>query len=402
MGRKRKKPQPQTDSSAFMRSLLASAEKQFGNDHLYIASEHEKRATGLPFPSLALEYLFRSNVLYLGSIYGLAGPPASFKSSLGLEFAKMLCKAGGGTALVETEGGKISPGIIKSIVGEYSDRLLMYLAEDIESAQERLSHFISWVQKQGKGQLFGLFLDSLFGSGGQETAEKLAKEGHAGRTFPVSALLWSQWFQVWAPKLVGWPIIMVFVNHQKRDIDSQVRSSYRHPGGDAQEFYATVYMHVRHIRTNDGATQRVSQLELRTVKHSFEPSGQRINIPFILDKSKTPATAYFDWNHATADLLADTSKCPHIQDILKVTTTNKSMTALTRRFSCKQLGLKEVSGSVLGEAIQQDAELLRQLRPILGIAEHEIWSGYMPDPTNTQQLNTSADTESSVEDSIDL
>ena len=81
----KKKVVKATDPDAFMANMTAAAEKKFGTKHMYAASQHAQRYVGLPLPALALEYMLRSNVLYLGSVYGLAGPPASFKSSLGLD-----------------------------------------------------------------------------------------------------------------------------------------------------------------------------------------------------------------------------------------------------------------------------------------------------------------------------
>jgi hypothetical protein len=384
MAKKKKKA---ADTDAFMADMIAAAEKKFGTNHMYVAAEHTKRYTGLPLPSLALEYMLRSNVLYLGSVYGLAGPPASFKSSLGLEFARILCSAGGTASLTETEGGKISPAIVESVMGPFANRLLMRLVDNVEDAQAFMTHMFECFQKANadKTQLYGLFLDSLFGSAGQEKKEKIEKEGYASRSFPVEALLWSQWLQSFAPKFVGWPMIMVFVNHQKQDIDSRFKGSYRHPGGDAQEFYATVYMHVKKIKVNEGVEQRIAHLEVRTVKHSFAPEDRRINVPFVMDKTVKPSRLFFDWGHATADLLTDPKKTPNIADILRVTSTTASMTALTRTFSCKQLGLKDVSGSTMGLAVHQDADLMRKLREALDIRENEIWDGCTPSAGAVQQ-----------------
>lgn len=375
MGRKKKVVVEATDAGSVMAAMVAAAEKQFGAGHMYIADQHAKRQIGLPLPSLALEYALYSNVLYLGSVYGIAGPPASYKSSLGLEFAKLICKANGNATLTETEGGKISSSIVQAILGEYSKRLLMKMVTSVEDAQAFMTSMIEWGQSTfpERNQLIGYFLDSLNGSGGKEKHEKMLEEGYASRNFPVEALLWTSWLQTFSSRFIGWPMVLVFVNHQKADINNT--NAYRHPGGVAQEFYATVYMHVRRLRVNDGATQRVSQVELRIVKHSFEPEGRRIEIPFVMDKTQQPNRLYFDWGHATAHLLSDKTISGTIGDIINVTTTSNSMTALTRRFSCKQLGLKEVTGEQLGIAIQQDDKLMADLRKALGIQVNEIWSG---------------------------
>jgi RecA/RadA recombinase len=377
--RKKKKKKGPEDPNAFMNSMIAAAEKKFGKAHMYVSDEHTQRFVGLPLPSLALEFMLRSNVLYLGSVYGLAGPPGSFKSSLGLEFARIICSADGRGSLTETEGGKISPDLITSILGPHAKHLLMKLVPNVEDAQSFLTLMIEWFQGQypDKDKLYGLFLDSLYGSAGKEKHKKIVKEGHAGRSFPLEALLWSQWLQTFAPKLVGWPMVMVFVNHQKQDVDSTYKGSYRHPGGDAQEFYSTVYMHVKKLGVNEGVGQRISHLQLKTVKHSFAPEGRGIDVTFVMDKTAEPPRLFFDWGHATAALLTNKKKCPNIDDIIHITSTTESMTALTKTFSCKQLGLTAVPGSVLGAAIHQNAELMVELRQALDVRVHDIWDGYM-------------------------
>ena len=144
-------------------------------------------------------------------------------------------------------------------------------------------------------------------------------------------------------------------------------------------------MHVKSIKVHEGDKQRITQLEIKTVKHSFAPEGRKINVPFVMDSTQEPPVLFFDWGHATADLLTDGKKCPNLSDILHVTASTSSMTALTRTFSCKQLGLKEVSGSVLGLAIHQNDELMGQLRQALGIRIHDIWTGCMPPAISGKQ-----------------
>lgn len=403
---KRKKKAKRVDATELMGSYIAAAEKKLGPGAMYTADKHVQHHVGVPFPALALEYLFGSNILFLGAGYGLAGPSQSFKSSLAIELGRLLASYGSFNFLTETEGGKISGAIIKSIYGDLASRMRMRLVSSVEAAQKDLSFNFGWIQKEypDRNHMFGMFLDSLNGPSSDERHEAIKKQGHATRDFPVEALLWTKWLQDWLPKLTGWPVVLIFVNHQKLALDG--KKGYRHPGGDAQDFYSTVYMHVQRVRTNEGIEKAITQLTVKTVKHSFMLPGRKINTVFVLDKATR--RLYFDWDHSTADLLTDKDVKPRVADIIEVSSNSTSLTALTRHFTCKRLGLKEVSGTELGQAINTDAALKAELREALLISTHTIWDGVMPESVtaNTLQAGTAQsaalDTDVDVEDDLDL
>ena len=376
--KKAKKKKGGREPAALMEHLMAASEKKLGAGiHYKNIAEHSQHLIGLPLPALSLEYLWGSNVMYLGALYGLAGPAQSFKSSLAQEFGKLICAAGGVNTVCETEGGKIAAAVLQQIYGRLSDRVSMRLEYSVEAAQAYLSVCIEWAKTKfpRRDQLVGIILDSLNGSSGQERHKAIKKKGHAERGFPIEAMLWSKWFQDQAPKLVRWPIVFMFVNHEKTDINNL--NIKRHPGGDAQDFYATIYMHVRRAGTNEGAEQVVNHIKLQTVKHSLSLPGRRINIPFVLEKAT--GKMFFDWGHSTADLLADTKTLgPAVKDIVEVTSSSNSMTALTRTFSCKQLGLVRVTGAELGAAIHKDRKIMKVLRKLLYVRMNKVWDGVMP------------------------
>ena len=368
-----------TDGPAKPASIMADfrsvAEKKMGPGS-YSGADHKDQQVGVPLPSLALEYLLGSNVLYLGALFGLAGPSQSFKSALAMEFGKIIASMGGLNFLSETEGGKISAPMMSSIYGDLLDRLDIRQAQSVEEAQQYLSFTSGYLKNHfpDRNQLAGLFLDSLNGPAATERSKKIEKDGYASRDFPVEALLWSKWFQSFAPKLTGWPIAMIFVNHKKLDINNP--RSFRHPGGDAQDFYSTVYMHIARVRTTEGADTIINHVKIATVKHSFMPPGRHINLPFVLDKPTKHMG--FDWGHSTAALLVDEKLAPRVKEVIKVTTSSKSMSALTRVFSCKRLRANNVSGAELGAAIHADDELMKELREVLYIHINAVWDGTMP------------------------
>lgn len=371
--KKRSQAKSASVSTDLIDSFCAGAEKKFGPGATIAGSALVNRHVGVPLPALSLEYLFSNSTLCLGASYGIAGPPSSYKSSLALELGRLLASYNSINALSETEGGKIADQIIESIYGSLSNRLRMRLCHSVEDAQAYLTYSLNWLMTNypDRDQLMGLVVDSLNGADSKETDEQMEKDGHAIRGFPVEALLWTRWFKKYASKLHGWPVVLIFVNHLKKNMDGQ---GYRHPGGDAQDFYATVYLHVNAVRNNQGQGKELTQLRMRVAKNSFGQKHREINTVFEV----SPGVMRFDWEHSTADLLTLDKIRTRVKPVITVTSTSASLTAMTRTFSCKRLGLVGVSGSELGAAVHADQTLMSELREILGIRVNRVWDGLMP------------------------
>jgi hypothetical protein len=374
--KKAKKKQLVAKPAALLDDLKAVALKSKCEGNIYSGGEHAGTHIGVPLPALALEYLFNSTVLYVGAVYGLAGPPQSYKSNLALELGKLLVDMGSVNAIAETEGGKISPTVLENIYGDKIDSVQLNCVRSVEAAQKYLTTAFEWYMKKWpkRNQLFAGFVDSINGANSMEKHETIAKQGYGGRSFPIEAMLWSQWLQDRSNKLAGWPAVLFLVNHEKQDINDPKRK--RHPGGDAQEFFSTIYMRVTREKTNESAELVINQLKIQTIKHSFGLPRRAITVPFVVDKTKMPPKLYFDWGHATAQLLLDQKSL--VGSIVDVTSSTESMTAATRTFNCKTLGLTEVSGAALGAAVQANPELMKQLRQVLYVRTEAVWNGIMP------------------------
>jgi hypothetical protein len=364
-------------------SLLQAAQGDYGREGVYTADEHGKYFIGIPLQSLSLEYLLTSNVLVLGMTYGVSGPPQSFKSALSLEFGRLIASMGGTSAMAETEGRKISPKLVEDLYQELARRLIMRHVSNIEDAQEFLTRMIGYGKEKfpNRDYLLSLHLDSLNGAASRERGEKIDKEGFASRDFPSEALVWGQWMKATSNKLTGWPMIFMFVNHEKRDIDSQNKYAKRQPGGVAQKFHSTCYLSVSRVSDNiKGVDKTVTHLGIKVIKTSFGELGRRISTAVVNDK--TTKRIYFDWGHSTAQLLMEHKA--RIKDIITVTSSSDSMTALTRTFSCQRLGLKGVTGAELGVAVHSDEGLMNELREALEIRKFAVWDGSMPDAESIQ------------------
>ena len=359
-------------------ALKEAAAKNFGVEGAYVGSEHGKYFRGIPFQSIALEYLFGSNMLILGMTYGISGPPQSFKSALALEFIRLLLSYGGSGFHVETEGRKISAPMLEAILGKHIDDVVMRPVDSVEKAQDALTWAVDFEKTSfpDKNNLLALAIDSLSGAATEERAESIAKEGHAKRDFSSEALYWSKWLNTYGSKLAGWPMALFIVNHEKPKMEDKTGHGKTITGGWAQQFYATTYLSVRRVGENRGATHTITALSIKSSKNSFGEYNRKILVPFIYGHKGVTMT--FDWGHAAAQMLLDNAA--KVKEFLEVKSSSPSMTAQTRTFSCKQLGVTQVSGEEFGLALQAQPELLEQLRSApLGITRYKLFEGAMPD-----------------------
>lgn len=381
MGRRKKAIR--AEKAEGLSGLQEAAAKKWGSaGPLYTGAHADRRQVGVPLQSLSLEYLLGWDKLLVGKVYGISGPPQSFKSALMLDFGRQLASMNGEIFEVETEGEKISPELLQSIFGEYANRILLRPVVSVDKAQESLTWFLEWVQKQypEKTQLFGAFIDSLMGSATEERAGKIFKEGYAQKDFASEALMWTNWLKVVSSNAASWPIVYMYVNHEKPKINDKTGYMKNRPGGSAQEFHATVYLSVHRVKEHKGSTRTVTQINIRVIKHSFGEANRSVSTLFVYDFSDEKPKLFFDWEHSTAQLLIEHKT--RVKHLLEVTSPSDNMTNLNRVFSCKQLGLVGVSGTELGAAVHSNHQLMAELRKAFRITAHDLWDGYLPPPND--------------------
>jgi len=232
--------------SNIMDELLSFSHEKFKSVHAL--GDLERMLTGIPLPGLALRWLLESNVLPLGQLIGLAGPPKSHKSSLGYELMRWTMLHGGQSLLFDTEG-KISADLLPSILGEQlaaGARAPIHACESVEDAQKRITATLDFLRKKNvKDMPFCLMLDSIAGVSAEGRREKiLGKVGHAEQDFPREALAWTSFFNTIPSALTDWPYLMVYVNHLKEKPQSKPghAPSKISPGGMWQYFRASLVL----------------------------------------------------------------------------------------------------------------------------------------------------------------
>jgi hypothetical protein len=347
------------------------AQKKFGAEGCYVAPEHAQTHYGVPVKNFALEYLLCSTVLPMERIIELSGPFGSGKSSLGYDFLRMIAEHGGLGSIVETEN-KSAGALMQSILGEECGQCVrLHRAKSMDDGQARITHELMTYQQAvpDKDIPMGLMLDSLVGNKTQETQAKINKDGFADRTFSKEALIISSYFGSLSDKLIGYPILFMFTNHEKEKVsDGPIYGSkIRNPGGSAPDFHNTYHIRVTKTGSFTSKIDNGFTVKLQTKKNSMGSDKRSIEVDMRWiykpqDDGSIIQQTWFDWDKATAALLAS-EEIPRsiVKDICQVTKINNT------KYNCTTLNLSGVSPQEVGAAINADEEICKKLRAALGV-----------------------------------
>ena len=359
---------PNEKVAGFFSRYLLEAQKKFGKG-VYAAPEHAKSHYGVTVPSLALQYLLTSTVIPMGRIICFSGPPKSGKSTLGYELLRIIMSAPGYGSLVETEF-KTSNPLLESILKDLYPQLLYNQAETLDQAQDMVTFGLKFYEKECPANdiPMAFMLDSISGVKSAEMADKIDKEGHAEKAFPKEALMNTNYFATLSDRLMGKPINFLFINHEKDEMEGGGGGMHltRNPGGDALEFHSTYHIRVTKMGSVDSKLQSGNIIKLTSKKNSMGEDKRQIIVEYRWNtyekEGVTVQDTAFDWDRATADLLAgDDIPRSRTGDILVVTKKNRN------EYSCKELDFRDGDPSELGKLINANEEIKGKLRPILGI-----------------------------------
>jgi RecA/RadA recombinase len=378
--------------------LLAKAKNRLGkglDGRTYLAKEMEKNQVGIPLPGLSAMYLLDNTVLALGKIYGLAGYSQSQKSSLGFEMMRWMCRHGSGLSLVEAEGGKYSPTLVRSILEEHTDNLIVDQAVSLEVVQKTITDTVK-VLRKNRNTLWAIMLDSLAGTETDGGTDKIESEGFAqGRAYPESALSNTKYFKWLSGAVSQLPAIFLFVNHLKDQPSPMpgMPAMKTTPGGKAQRFHTSTYLWVKRNaqattkqkRTVDGRKvvmpQEIRPLELKCDKNSLGTEGRKIEVDFWWYRDNlNHQHSFFDWEASTADLLVteqetrgviDVGQSGHYEKLRNVC----DVSVTEGLYSSSRLKLKSVEGHEVGAAVHANNELMNQLVDFFGIKRSQEWDG---------------------------
>jgi RecA/RadA recombinase len=393
-----------------IQSMLEHAQKALG-DQVSLASDLAEKSWGLPSDHLAYRWLTDNVCFPMSRIVGIAGMKESCKSAYASTIAKHFMDVGGMCVYVDTENKK-SADLYEAIVGkENLNRTLDYKAFSTEQWQEEVLDAVNRVSEKYSDIPLAVIVDSLGGVDTAETSARIDKEGGVNPRNTggmIKCKSHNEFFRYINKHLYMRPYCLLYINHLSDDPNSPIQGAKRKPGGTGQDYHAVMDLWFSVVKGTPsekvvrGFKERL--LKITTAKNSMGTSKRSIEIPYRW--SHHPITGvfercWFDWDAATAMLLADDSPSG-IKNRLKPII---NVTCNANKYSCKELGLVAVTDTEMGEAIRANVELRERISDALGVNRMKVWAGLkvakdvyetrkysvIPDPNELQNQETASE-----------
>lgn len=378
----------QFDSGVIDPSFMAAEEAivaETGRDDILVASEVERRAVGIPLPSLSLAYLLASTVWPLARVSELYGQEGSLKSSLLFEIIRWHCLYDGYGIIGENEN-KLPEVLINSILGVQGNRVRITETSTLQEWQRVLTNWTARISAESE-KLYGAYvypvvygIDSLWGTMSEGALAKIDKEGHSSRAFPEEALLISSYMKTTVSRFRARPWSLIFTNHLKPGSDAAGRPQDNVPGGKAVKFHATTRLKMVKLRATETTTHGGVRVEITTIKNSNGPGRRKIEADMVwrcIPDPDNPGVfkqeTYWDWDAATIDMLISFTKTSKTvwNNINKIVDLRPQA---MRRVSSKALGIphdKPISYSKAGALLEARRDLVYQLYSVLMVSQHK-------------------------------
>lgn len=384
-------------TSNFLNDTLAAFRVEYNDVNIAAAGEAGRIVVGVPFPGLALEYLFQNTVYPLSRMTQVVGTEGTCKSAFCFEIVRWFSNSDGFGVLFENET-KYSPNFALSIIGYPEDtngeRLMHLPCSSIEDWQSKIQSMNRKVQKQmeDKGRVFPVvyILDSIMGKLSEETQEKIEKDGFVSRSYPVEALKITNWLKKFPQDIEEWPISFLAVNHLKPQKSQNGPHMERNKaGGRGISFQETFEIElkrtgkadIRLVDEDENGGLEICGLRLKIVckKNSLGDTGRSIITEVKWRHVTDPVTGEsrqvtkWDWPASLVFLLASFDKGKRREKIRKVV----DVTGSGNRWYSKKYGITStdpVSAHELGLLIEADEEVKTQLRRLFGIQERKVFN----------------------------
>lgn len=392
MGR-RKIEDSDSSSENLFDAMVTNSRNNSGSGQLLTGREADACIIGLPLPSLALRHLFRSTVFPLGRITVLTGEQGSCKSSMLYEMFRWHRRYKGGAFLEETEN-KDSQQLALSFV-DWDDQAIRTtkhkVANDwMKGVDERFDGVKDFCEgtkaSPGPGRkiLTAIGVDSMTALLSEGTVEEIGKTGVPERRFPLEAGMISNWLKQVAPKVDGWPVSLLFTNHDKPGTDNRGIKQHRMPGGYAPKFHATYILLMTRIGKIETAEFEGRRIKFAMTKNSLGPDGGSIvaNMLWRDEIIETPEgpiarqRSLWDWHSASIDFLYERMNhklktvANRLKDIIDLHFTSG------RRVWSDALGISKdspIGYRQAGILLEENEELCHSLHRILGISERAVY-----------------------------
>lgn len=383
--------------AAAMTSMGKLCVDKEGNKTFLTAEESKSRLFGIPLPCLALAYAFDCDALVPGRMLVTVGPPGSLKSTLTLEFLRLIAEYGG---LSNYACNELKPpiGTLHAICRNdpaVSGRVFMTQTDSVEGWQ---NSFHSWINtansvalgtqsKANPGQgwtvPWGWAIDSLTGTGADKSHNNFEKDGQTKMDFSVVANHLNRFCQVVGRHVYDKPIFLFGVNHMKEKADAHTGLMLRHvPGGRAMNFLESSEIELKKIGEFRHIDHSGVRLKLKMFKNCYGESGHSIIVNCLWRKVKMPDGSiqqdiWWDWPAATVEMLLGFETQAGMKGKFKQLQEICHLRQVRAGFVCSNtLGIpkeKPISYSAAGRLIEESRQLYTDLRAALGIFRFRCW-----------------------------
>lgn len=386
-------------SGMLMESIMGQMAQTTGDFTMATLKDAGKFVIGIPCPSLAFEYLICNTVVPLEKVMQLYGPRGIGKSGLAFEIHRWFRKFYGIGTYLEHET-KFNDEWASSIIG-WDDierkSLGVVPCDSINEWQKYWQESVTKVQQKmtgdsktlGMGRIvpYLLIVDSIMGKLMQESIDKITQDGSAGRAHPIEAMSITYFLKANAHKLRKWPFSAVTINHLKtKKSESGGPPDKSRTGGQTIDFQGSFELEMSRIGRISTAKLSGNEVKLVCEKNSYGQDKRQIVVNTIWWDEEIPhpdsgapcrQATIWDWHAATVRLIGSLEG--ELGTEARRIAGGVSLLNKTRALAPK-LGFKKTeankngySYNQIGQAINDNPDMMRALRLLLGIRERKIF-----------------------------
>jgi hypothetical protein len=248
--------------------------------------------------------LFSSNILPCRKIVLLAGESGVGKTTLSLEFSRMIfdaCVQPGLLIFQHTED-KFPDTLPPAVLKHHLHRLKLTEPQNTQAWMNVKMKFAQKVLSQPPVNRvpFPTILDSVSGAQGKERSKKIVAAGAPERDFSENARLLTDWLPDFTKQIKKTCMMPFFVMHLKPD-----QEGWHTPGGKAKDFFSsyTLYVHAAGAKYTSPTGESTYDIYIQTHKDSYGPGKRQIKVTVSseFDANGMPVITYH-WAETTLDL----------------------------------------------------------------------------------------------------
>lgn len=368
---------PGTGGGGFMADWAQEMQTQNQTPGVYVGDQAQGLVIGIPLPTLAQRLLFQTDHLPFGRTIHCYGLTESQKSSFCFDLMRLFCAVRGGENIYNlTESARDQAVLRNSTVGyRFRNRVIVRMCPTLEDWQISNTDMIKRLLKVtgrpgGYAYPLGVFLDSLVGAASRKTIEGIEEDGHASVNFSAEANLINIYTKYIFGRVAQWPMIWCATNHMKVSTDRNYQTVKRTGGGSALGFYSTFMFEMKRLRDYKYANGvRGRQVEMTVIKNSLGDGRTKINVDMLWWTEDGAQVTAWDWNAATINYLMK------LHDIASKDTWKKRIAQIvdldvveaTQRVTSKTLGIKNISATEAGMALEANDAVREGLNELFGI-----------------------------------